>query len=336
MDDPTPSPDRLSALLQSLYGPPAVEEILRRDREFAQALLARSIATKPALEECLREQASAARAGARPVPRLRKLLIRKRILTATQVAQALETADAAPEDIPPAALSNQVGPYLCVEKIGSGGMGEVWKAWDTDLGRPAALKFLKADDPDELARFRREAEVSAKLAHPHIAAIYGTGSDGESLSLAMQVVAGVTLDRVPKTNRKRLVRLVRDAARAVDSAHRQGIVHRDLKPSNLMVGRGAGGEDHLFVLDFGLARRIDTGEKVTASGIVLGTPAYMSPEQARGADVDVRSDVYSLGATMFELLAKRPPFEGRHVFEVLKRVEAEEPRVPPTIDKELR
>ena len=330
MSGDTPSPDPLDALLQSLYGPPAVEEILRRDREFAQSLLARKLATREAVEACLREQREAARAGAKPVPRLRKLLIQKKILTATQVAQAAESVDSSPVDLPPGPGVARLGDYLCLEKVGSGGMGEVWKAWDTVLGRPVALKLLKAADPDELARFRREAELSAKLAHPHIAAIYGIGSEGGRPYLAMQYVEGRTLDKIPRKDRRLLVRHIRDAARAVEYAHRQGIIHRDLKPSNIMIG----GDEQVFILDFGLARKIEGVEKVTASGIILGTPAYMSPEQARGAEIDLRSDVYGLGATLYELLSDRPPFPGRTVFEIIKRMEDEDPaRLP--VDRDL-
>ena len=331
--------DALLALLKSLYGDPSVKEILKKDLEFAQFLLSRRLVSRTALEECLKAQKRAAESGRRPIPRLRGLLIQMGAMTDLQVDQALESLDATPSEVPKPDPSNRIGPYVLMEKVGSGGMGEVWKAWDTNLGRHVALKFLIENDPRELARFTREAELAAKLSHPNIAAIYEMRMDGTRRYLALEYVDGTTLDKFPRKDRQLLVRLIRDAARALDYAHQQGIVHRDIKPSNLMVSRQEGKGDHVFVLDFGLARKLEGAAKVTASGVALGTPAYMSPEQARGLEVDSRSDVYGLGATLYELLANRPPFGGKNVYELLKRVEEKDPgslrRTPRPVDSDL-
>jgi len=223
---------------------------------------------------------------------------------------------------PPEALdplpSQCYGKFVRVAKLGAGGMGEVWRAWDRELGRWVALKFLRGGDPEEIARFKREAQVAGRLTHPNICAIYEAGEDRGEHFIAMQYVEGETLKG--RRERGEVAHLVRDAARAVAFAHERGVVHRDLKPDNLMAARG-----NVYVMDFGLARTVE-GSKLSMSGMVVGTPAYMSPEQARGEKVDGRADVYSLGATLYELVEGRAPFAGPNVYEVLRKVQEEEPR----------
>ncbi len=222
------------------------------------------------------------------------------------------------------------GRYVQPEKLGAGGMGEVWKAWDPELQRWVALKFLRGSDGPEIARFQREARIAAGLAHPNIAAIYEVGQADGRHFLAMQLVAGTTLRPLAKGDPRLLAGLLRDAARAVHHAHRQGVVHRDLKPDNLMVEDG-----RLFVMDFGLARPAEGASDLSASGAILGTPAYMPPEQARGDRVDARSDVYALGATLYELLSGRKPIQGRTVMETLQRIQDQEPGPLRGTDPEL-
>ncbi len=234
----------------------------------------------------------------------------------------------------PPASWKRIGKYFLAERIGQGGMGEVWKALDSGLGRSVALKFLKAGDDSELARFRREAQTAASLTHPNIASIYEVGDVEGRPFIAMQYVRGETLGRLPKSDRRRLLLLVRDAARAVDYANREGIIHRDLKPDNIMASEGPTGW-HVTVLDFGLARPIEGGQTVSQTGLVLGTPAYMSPEQTRGDKLDARTDVYSLGATLYELLAGRPPFYGANAYEVARKVLAEDPVPLRTINPKI-
>ncbi len=225
----------------------------------------------------------------------------------------------------------RVGTYIKTQKLGEGGMGEVWKAWDTKLQRWVALKLVKRADADEAARFRREALTAARLNHPNIAAVY----EATDAWIAMQLIDGATLAVHPRNNPRELVDLVRQAAEAVHFAHRAGVIHRDLKPQNLMIQSG-----HLYVLDFGLARSTHVKSSFSVSGFIAGTPDYMSPEQARGrSDVDARADVWALGATLYELLADRPPFQEANLYSLLLKVIEDEPKplraIRPTIDAEL-
>src|SRR5688572_29614731 len=198
------------------------------------------------------------------------------------------------ESAPHAKASDRLGKYLLTEKLGTGGMGEVWKAFDTELNRWVALKFLKDQDPKEKARFAREASMAAKLSHPGIAAVHEIGEIGGRPFIAMQCIEGRTLETFPRNDRRLLVRLCLDAAKALDHAHRHGVIHRDVKPANLMVQETEDGVK-VVVLDFGLARPIEGGDKLSVSGSVVGTPLYLSPEQARAERLDERADVYSLG-----------------------------------------
>jgi serine/threonine-protein kinase len=225
--------------------------------------------------------------------------------------------------------SSAFGRYVKVAPLGRGGGGEVWKAYDPTLSRWIALKLLHGTSDEEIARFAREAQTAAQLSHPNIAAIFEVGREGGRHYIAMQFVEGTTL-RHAGLDERGAARCVRDAARAVAHAHSKGIVHRDLKPDNVMISK-----EHVFVMDFGLARAVEGGTKVSVTGTVLGTPAYMPPEQARAGVVDGRADVYSLGATLYELLAGRAPFEGPTIFAVLKKVEEEEPARIARADRDL-
>ncbi|HZL70906.1 MAG TPA: protein kinase, partial [Planctomycetota bacterium] len=244
----------------------------------------------------------------------------------------------APAEDPRLKASARLGKYQLTEKLGHGGMGEVWKALDTDLNRWVALKFLKAEDPSHLARLQREAHTAAGLTHPNIAGIYEIDDVEGRHFIAMQYVQGRTLETYSREDRRVLVQLIRTAARALEHAHRHGIIHRDVKPANIMVEQTEEGP-RAIVLDFGLARPIEGGETLSHSGSVVGTPAYMSPEQARGEKLDERTDVYSLGATLYDLLTGKPPFEGTGVLDVVKKVETTEPVAPrklnPNIPRDL-
>jgi serine/threonine-protein kinase len=243
-----------------------------------------------------------------------------------------ETQDEAPTLPPP--TGGRFGKFVLTDRLGKGGMGEVWKAQDNELRRTVALKFLHSEDPVELARFKREAHMAAGLSHPNIGAIHEIGQVDGRHYLAMQYVPGRTLEKYPKEDRRMMAQLIRDAARAVEHAHRNGVLHRDIKPGNLMVEETDDGT-RVVVLDFGIARSIEGGERFSMSGDVIGTPAYMSPEQARGAELDERADVYSLGATLYEVLTGRVLFDGANVYDILKQVEEVEPAAPRRLDPRI-
>jgi len=237
-----------------------------------------------------------------------------------------ETPTAA-EKILGAAPGDRLGRYVLEKRLGSGGMGDVWKAHDTSLDRAVAIKVLKSPGDEEIARFRREAHVAARLSHPNIAAVYEVGEERGRHFIAMQLIDGRTLKDVSRRDRRALVEFVRDAARALDFAHATGIVHRDVKPENVMVAA----DGHVYVMDFGLARH-RAGLGLTATGVVMGTPPYMAPEQAHGREVDRRADVFALGATLYELLTGRKAFEGDSDLSTLRRVCEDDPRPPRSID----
>ncbi len=215
-------------------------------------------------------------------------------------------------------------------KLGEGAMGEVWLATDTALGRRVALKFIKSEDPQEAERFKREAQMVAKLDHPSIAKIFETG-DGY---IAMQYVEGQSLDDMDmKPTVSKAAGFVRQAALAVHHAHEHGVVHRDIKPGNIMVGK----DGHVWVMDFGLAKQVSVRSSLSVSGMILGTPSYMPPEQADGRSNLARpeSDVYSLGATLYQLVTGKPPFSGLGVYDTIRKVVEEEPVPPRSIAKGL-
>jgi len=214
-------------------------------------------------------------------------------------------------------VGDAFGRYVLAEPLGRGGMGEVWKARDMQLDRWVALKLLTSSDDEAAVRFMHEARTAAKLAHPNIAAVHEVGEAGGRRFIAMQLVNGPTLKDAPKRDRRTLAAVVRDAARAIEYAHAQGVIHRDLKPENIMIEA-----DRVFVMDFGLARAQHGARSI--SGLIVGTPAYMPPEQARGDRVDARADVYALGATLHAAVRGRPPFDGANALDILARVSSED------------
>ncbi len=237
--------------------------------------------------------------------------------------------------------------YELGDVLGRGGMAEVHRGRDLRLGREVAIKMLKVDlarDPTFQARFRREAQSAASLNHPSIVAIYDTGEDriddlptGAPIPyIVMEYVNGETLRDVLNSGRKllpeRAMEIVAETLKALDYSHRHGIVHRDIKPANVMLTRIG----DVKVMDFGIARAVsDSSVTMTQTSAVIGTAQYLSPEQARGEQVDARSDLYSTGCMLFELLTGRPPFVGDSPVSVAYQHVREEPPVPSTINPEL-
>ncbi|MBL9040398.1 MAG: serine/threonine protein kinase [Myxococcales bacterium] len=228
--------------------------------------------------------------------------------------------------------------YEFLRLLGQGGMGVVYAARDRKLGRKVALKFLLGVGEAQTQRFLQEARAQARLHHANICEVYEVGEvDGRSY-IAMQLVEGQSLQQAaPSLSLVDKIQLLRVTALAVHEAHRLGIIHRDLKPSNIMVERVVDGSLRPVVMDFGLARESGENQGLTESGAVIGTPAYMPPEQARGQSrhLDRRADVYSLGATLYELLTGGPPFKGQEVVDVILAVLNEDPKPLRTLLPEL-
>ncbi|MGQ4429889.1 MULTISPECIES: Stk1 family PASTA domain-containing Ser/Thr kinase [unclassified Streptomyces] len=235
------------------------------------------------------------------------------------------------------------GRYELGQVLGRGGMAEVYLAHDTRLGRTVAVKTLRVDlarDPSFQARFRREAQSAASLNHPAIVAVYDTGEDyvdGVSIPyIVMEYVDGSTLRELLHSGRKllpeRTLEMTIGILQALEYSHRSGIVHRDIKPANVMLTRTG----QVKVMDFGIARAMgDSGMTMTQTSAVIGTAQYLSPEQAKGEQVDARSDLYSTGCLLYELLTVRPPFVGDSPVAVAYQHVREEPQPPSVFDPEI-
>jgi eukaryotic-like serine/threonine-protein kinase len=252
----------------------------------------------------------------------------------------------------------RLGPYEILTRIGSGGMGEVYRARDTRLGREVAIKVLPvefSEDPQRLTRFEQEARSASALNHPNIVSVYDVGREGATSYIAMELVDGQNLRELLATDLPPLSKALEIAAQVADGlakAHAAGIVHRDLKPENVMVSK----DGFAKILDFGLAKptrpdsgkallsRVPTATGATEPGIALGTVGYMSPEQVRGLPVDSRSDIFSFGAILYELLTGRRAFRGASPADTLSAILKEEPpelsrggaEVPPALERVVR
>jgi Leucine-rich repeat (LRR) protein len=258
----------------------------------------------------------------------------------------------------------RLGRYRILKPLGAGGMGIVFQAEDPRLKRTVALKVLKreaAGKPSARARFLREAQAAAGLEHEHIVTVYEVNDEGGVPYLAMQCLAGMSLEewlrRCGPLNVPQVLRLGRQIARGLAAAHAHGVIHRDIKPANLWLeardeGRGTQNEPtptndsslapcpsplalHVKILDFGLARADEDEEHLTQSGAIVGTPAYMAPEQARGAPIDARSDLFSLGVVLYRLTTGRLPFRGNNTMAVLTSLATDQPEPPRSLMGDL-
>ena len=235
------------------------------------------------------------------------------------------------------------GRYQIVKKLGAGAFGTVYKAKDKILGRMVAIKTIRLEGlaaagaslDEMLERFKREAQVSAQLKHPNIVTIYDIG-DSEGVSyLAMEFIDGVGLDRVISAAGRlpldRAAAIGVQIADALDFAHKHGVVHRDIKPANIMMETG----DRVKVTDFGIAKVTTSGEHLTMTGSLLGTPSYMSPEQARGGELDGRSDLFAVGCIVYEMLAGQKAFRGDSITGLIFKIITEEPPPIKALDPDI-
>ena len=252
---------------------------------------------------------------------------------------------------PESLLGQQVGSYQILSLLGAGGMGVVYKGRDVRLNRSVAIKVLprdKVSDPERKQRFVQEAKAASALSHPNIITIYDIGNEGGNDFIVMEYLAGKTLDqRIPRKGMKlnEALKIAIQRAEALAKAHSAGIIHRDLKPSNVMVS-----DDGLVkVLDFGLAKLTEVGsgtgetltqESLTEEGMIVGTVSYMSPEQAQGKMVDARSDIFSFGSVLYEIVSGKRAFEGDSRASTLGAIIHKEPepvsgRIPRDLEKIL-
>ena len=241
-------------------------------------------------------------------------------------------------------IGKTLGQYQILELAGKGGMAVVYKAFQPSLNRYVALKVLPdylAQDDQFVLRFEHEARAAAALRHPNIMVIYDVGVEGNTHYIAAEYLEGRTLSQVIAELRgplplQRTVNTMNQLASALDFAHQRGLVHRDIKPSNVFVGA----DDHVTLMDFGIAKALQGGQQMTRTGTMVGTPEYMSPEQAEGKQIDQRSDIYSLGVMLYQLLTGRVPFAAEtptaillaHVTQTPMSPRQLNPAIPPAVE----
>jgi serine/threonine protein kinase len=233
--------------------------------------------------------------------------------------------------------STVAGRYQVIEELGIGGMGRVYKVFDTEIKEKVALKLLKpeiASNQDMIERFSNELKFARKISHRNVCRMYDLGNAEGALFITMEFVPGEDLKSFIRRSRQLVVgtavSLAEQVCEGLAEAHRLGIVHRDLKPGNIMIDE----EGNAKIMDFGIARSV-SGKGITGAGMMIGTPEYMSPEQVEGKEADLRSDIYSLGVVLYEMLTGRVPFEGDTPFSVALKQKSEIPQNPRQIDIQI-
>jgi len=227
--------------------------------------------------------------------------------------------------------------YQITEELGHGGMGRVYKAYDVEIRECVALKMLNpeiAADESVLERFRNELKLARRISHRHVCRMFDLGRSGETAYISMEYVSGedlkMLLQRIGHLPAKKAVAFAGQIAEGLAEAHRLGVVHRDLKPQNIMIDREGG----VRIMDFGIARALKT-TGITDPGMMIGTPDYMAPEQFEGKEADQRTDIYALGAVLYEMLTGAPPFEGETPLIVAMKHKTERPRDPRELNREV-
>lgn len=299
---------------------------------FGDMVLASGFATQGHLDECILLQ-SAEIASGQPARPLGEIMVEQGYLTQLQVDQILSKQKKRSE--------KRFGPYKLLKKLGEGGMGTVFKARIVSSGLDVALKVMSkklSSNKMIVSRFKREAKLGLKLEHPNIVKGIDAGQIGEICFIAMELVEGGSLRELLKErggilDEEEALEITRDIAEALGYAHRHKIVHRDVKPENIMFDK----EGNAKLADFGLVKLNDTGDAgLTQSGVAIGTPHYISPEQAKGeSTIDIRADIYSLGATLYRMVTGRTPFKGKSPFVVMSKHVSEEPKPPEKLNPDL-
>lgn len=321
---PSLDPLRAGALSGSESSAPGETQTPSDDLLLGRIAIERRLISHEQLKEALQEQAHPpSPGGVRP---LGSLFVERGWVTAESLQELLAEQARQAQGMP------QLPRYEFRGRLGEGATAVVYRAWDRDLKRPVAIKVLRETSAlSEIARerFRREAATAAGLAHPNLVQVYDAGESGGQLHIVMELVDGRPLSEVLKEGKKTqrdLLWILEKSARGLGAAHEKGIVHRDVKPANLLVTN----ENEPKIGDFGLAHLAESKTQLTRTGTTLGTPLYMSPEQVEGRpkDISPRTDVYALGAILYEILTARTPHQGETLAEIYGKIVREEPIAP--------